>query len=287
MKFNLVLIRPKNNTDVNCFVETVIAEQQALLELGHDVIISENTNIKDRWNILYGYNVIPYDNSYKQYHIIIRQLEQLPAENGWLSWHIGAEMKRFMKNANFIWDYSSVNVKFIQKHLKGNVRLLKHGYSPVLDHLQSAKLQDIDYAFFGGSNPRRFEIFKGISDTLGIRKGVWARHLWGENRDKMLSRVKINLNIHMYDVAIQESARMSYMWNNCFAVVSEICKVDEYPLIPMRYAPKEFLARHLKTLLNCPHELETYRTVCYNAFKDNYRTVDMMRPLVKELEGAW
>jgi hypothetical protein len=86
-----------------------------------------------------------------------------------------------------------------------------------------ASEQDIDVLFFGTPSDRRLRILE-LLKAQGVR--VVARfNIWGAQRDELISRAKVVLNMHYYPTHIFEIVRVSYLLANHKAGVSE-CDPD-------------------------------------------------------------
>jgi hypothetical protein len=79
--------------------------------------------------------------------------------------------------------------------------------------------------FFGGAHERRVAIINELN-ARGYR--AWLEtNAYGEQRDALVARSKIILNIHSYDAHIFEIVRVSYMLANRKCVVSETGNDEE------------------------------------------------------------
>jgi SAM-dependent methyltransferase len=123
-----------------------------------------------------------------------------------------------------IWDYSKRNIAQFKK--MGCQNPLYHvpiGYVPELSCIVRAPTQDIDVLFYGSTNSRRKKIVEELK-----RKGLIVVALfgvYGKDRDDLIARAKIIVNIHYYDSNIFEIVRISYLLANHKAVVAE-CNED-------------------------------------------------------------
>lgn len=119
-----------------------------------------------------------------------------------------------------VWDYSIRNVEYIRA-LTGNVNLthVPIGYAPGLSRIAPAGSQDIDVLFYGSLNDRRAYIL----DQLEARGLTVVRMfgVYGEERDALIARAKVVLNVHYYEARILELVRVSYLLANRKAVVAE------------------------------------------------------------------
>lgn len=115
-----------------------------------------------------------------------------------------------------VWDYSPSNVAWFQER---GVRA-KHvpvGYVPELTRIKKYA-QEIDVLFYGLVNDRRRKI---LDDLRAAGLGVYEANCYGPERDALISRSKVVLNMHFYETGIFEMVRCSYLFANEVCVVSE------------------------------------------------------------------
>lgn len=123
-----------------------------------------------------------------------------------------------------VWDYSKANVAWWRKHGV----LAKHvevGYVPELARIPQAD-EDIDVLFYGAAHPRRRQILNELRER-GLN--VVAKFgVYGAERDVLIARSKVVLNVHYYEPGQFEISRVSYLLANKKCVVSETGIDDEY-----------------------------------------------------------
>jgi hypothetical protein len=132
----------------------------------------------------------------------------------------------FLKQAPQIWDYSPSNLAFLERRGYRNVLRIPLGYSSRLERITHADDKDIDVLFYGSPNARR----QRVIDDLQAR-GVKAENHFGKygaERDALIGRAKIVLNVHQFDSPVLEEARISFLLSNRCFVVSEIGEYDPY-----------------------------------------------------------
>jgi len=175
---------------------------------------------QDKINICFGLHEIgnkalvdkinPPDNS------IIVNLEQLDSA----VWLKGRYYYHLVQKYQ-VWDYSHNNIKVLKSKGITNVKKFEVGYSPSLETTTrlSAKIdKDIDVLFYGCINKRRLTMLKRLSAK---HKVSVYNNVWGEERDELITRAKIVLNIHFYDAKILEVVRLSHLVANRAFVISE------------------------------------------------------------------
>ena len=169
--------------------------------------------------VLFGLNNFT-EHSYLPKNYIAVQLEQSGVPN--TNWFTPLYFK-LLNGAIEVWDYSIRNVNNLKKHI--TVPLV---YVPLLymKHLtyeeRLTTKKDIDILFMGAMNKRREDLLNKLRENgLNVYMAD-TYNLWNEERDNIVKRSKILLNIHYYESAILETARLSYALSlgECF-VVSE------------------------------------------------------------------
>ena len=120
-----------------------------------------------------------------------------------------------------VWDYSSRNMEQLAPLIGHDRRqVLPVGYVPALTRIPRARVQDIDVLFYGAVNERRRDILMEIQ-----RAGLRVHSLfgvYGAERDALIARAKVVLNIHAHPTKVLEVVRISYLLANRKAVVTEL-----------------------------------------------------------------
>jgi hypothetical protein len=125
----------------------------------------------------------------------------------------------FLRRAQQVWDYSPQNLKFLAGRGHQNTRYVPIGYCPMLERIAAAPTKDIDVLFYGAATPRRRRIFDDLL-ARGVRF-VSVFGAYGPQRDQLIARSKIVLNLHQFDISALEQLRISYLLNNRCFVLSE------------------------------------------------------------------
>lgn len=146
---------------------------------------------------------------------IIYNLEQIFEQSPWLAPSYRNLLARFT-----VWDYSPRNLSNIGFFADPRrLHLVPIGYVPQLSAIPPAPVEDIDVLFYGSINQRRRAILGQLEGSgLRVRSG---RELRGAERDKLIARARIVLNLHFYPTAVFEIVRVSYLLANAKAVVAE------------------------------------------------------------------
>jgi hypothetical protein len=93
------------------------------------------------------------------------------------------------------------------------------GYVPELTRIDKADPQDIDVLFYGSMNERRAKVVHDL-EAAGLNV-VTVFGCYGAERDALIARSKVVLNMHYYTPGAFEAVRVSYLWANKKCVVSE------------------------------------------------------------------
>ena len=133
--------------------------------------------------------------------------------------------------------------------------------------------------FYGALNDRRRSVLLTLQEK-GLN--VQAVFTYGAERDEMISRAKVILNVHYYIPAVLEVARLGYLWANRKAVVSELNESTE--LAPgleacCIYAPYENLVNALLYLLKNKARREELEQRAFDDFS-RLKQEDFLRPVV-------
>ena len=178
---------------------------------------------------------------------ILYNSEQIHRDSPWLR---GAYAEGLRTRE--VWDYSAQNVRRLQELGARNVRHVPLGYVPELARIAPAR-EDIDVLFYGSVNPRR----KKILDELYARglKVVALFGVYGEERDRAISRAKLVLCLHFYEAKVFEIVRVAYLLSNEKAVVAE-WDVEQWEHADLREAlcavPYEGLVTACEALVRDP-----------------------------------
>jgi len=219
-RFHITLVRPEGFLHTEAFREVAETLQSGLRSLGHTAQIQENAVDAMATNVLLGAHLLsPEDALMVPPGSILYNLEQLGGPN---------LPKQFYELALRlqVWDYSRQNIRKWNAMSCGCPPVhVPLGYVPELSRIPSSQKQDIEVLFYGSLNERRARIVKTLKDA-GVK--VHATFgVYGKERDELIARSKIVLNIHFYDAKIFEIARVSYLLANSKAVVTELCSATE------------------------------------------------------------
>ena len=215
-RFNILVVHPEEYVSYAPFMGSANMLYFGLRRLGYDARIVANQFLRDATNIVLG-----------AHHLTAEIAEELPA--GTLVYN--TEQLREADNefvealrpfvARFeVWDHSLANVAVWRSLGMGDrVRYLQPGYLPESTTIDPATPADIDVLFYGNVSPRRMVVLDAIA-RAGIALHV-ACDVYGKERDKLIARSKVILNVHKNETAALEMARVAHVLSNRRALVSE------------------------------------------------------------------
>lgn len=214
-KFAVVLICPTGYIHSLALLEIAETIHFALLNLGFDSILTDAHESLGRRNIILGGHLL---NEASEYLVpedaIIYNFEQIDPSSPWLETNYLKLLK-----SHEVWDYSKINIVALKKLNISNITHVPLGYVNQLKRIKLHDNPDIDVLFYGSLNDRRSKIIDDLkSANLNV---VSLFGVYGAERDELISRSKIVLNIHFYDSKVFEIARISYLLSNGVCVVSE------------------------------------------------------------------
>jgi len=147
---------------------------------------------------------------------IIFNAEQVPPVDAAVPLGWAAYLSRLKRH--IVWDYSDTNRQRLAARGIDSV-LCPVGHYAKIERVPFCPNPDIDVLFYGSINERRKKILTGLTDA-----GFSVKHLfgiYGEDRDAIIARSKVILNVHFYPAPIWEIFRCSYAIANGKCVVSE------------------------------------------------------------------
>lgn len=221
-QYTLYTVSPPDYIHSRCFEELSLSLCAGLQELGYSA--KETTSADDmqgRVIVLGAHLLTIYPSMRIPANAIIFNTEQIRPDALWMS---NAYMDLLRKHT--VWDYSHENLHALAKRGVEGIDCGVQGiycgigYHEVLTRIQPAEYQDIDVLFYGSTNVRRMKIINEIR-AAGINIFVAPLGTYGAERDALIARSKIVLNLHFYEDAPFEIVRCSYLWANEKCVVSE------------------------------------------------------------------
>jgi SAM-dependent methyltransferase len=213
-RFQITLIRPEGFLHTEAFREVADALQFGLRGLGHTVRVQENVLDPAATNLLLGSHLLSRSEMLMlPTGSILYNLEQLGGPSLPDQFYEVAVRHR-------VWDYSLENIAtwnamkcaFPPVHVP-------LGYVPELSRIPAQSPQDIDVLFYGSLNQRRILVVKALKDAGVKIHTIFG--IYGKERDDLIARSKVILNVHFYGTKIFEMVRVSYLLANAKAVVAE------------------------------------------------------------------
>jgi hypothetical protein len=212
--FTIWIVTPRGYTHSRCFEEVALSLHEAFRALGRNApVVTDPAQLRGTVIVLGGHLLpklelavpLPAD-------LIVFNLEQIYLGSPWLEPHYVALLRQYP-----VWDYSRQNIAALAE-IGVTAALCGVGYMPALTRIAPAQ-KDIDVLFIGSGNDRRFKILNQIGAAGATLVSVFD--FYGEQRDGLIARAKILLNMHYYDAKVFEIVRVSYLLANRACVVSE------------------------------------------------------------------
>lgn len=216
MNFSILIVQPPNYVHSAAFNELAELIAHGLTDLGHRVIITVNEIRAGYRQILIGCHLLDAQQILDMpSDTIILNTEQV--RGTFDEWN--ATILEWIRHFE-VWDYSPRNIEAMSGRTTKPVRLLRIGHHPALERIVSAQEQDIDILFYGSRNDRRQQILDQLTAAGVAVKSVFG--VYGAERDALIARSKIVLNMHYFPTQIFEVVRVFYLLTNRKAVVSEV-----------------------------------------------------------------
>jgi hypothetical protein len=212
VRFAIVTSDSAQWTHARAFDEVADAIQAGLLELGHSCERSSGRLADPCTHILFGGHLLPHAASLDPGTILFN-LEQIVPGALWVNQEYLERLRR-----NRVWDYSARNIAALAKLGIRDVTHVPLGHAQVLERIPSAR-EDIDVLFYGVYNERRMAPLRRLAERGWNVK--WARGVYGRERDELIARSRIVVNLHFYEESRLEVARCFYLLANGRFVLSE------------------------------------------------------------------
>lgn len=218
-RFLIGIAKYGRDQHARCFEDVARAVYHSLQSLGHEVEYATREAWQSRPGrlIMFGVNNVPDPDRIVATDAIVYNSEQLSAL-GDPRWQMGC-FEQYRQHV--VWDYAEVNVARLRDLGIERPVLCPVGYCPSMTKPWSSTKseEDIDVLFYGSISPRRREVLDALTNV-----GIRVAHLfgvYGDERDAVIARSKIVLNLHHYERSIFEIFRVSHLLANRKCVVSE------------------------------------------------------------------
>lgn len=199
--------------------EVIETLQWGLASLGYEVTTNLNLIAKDATNIVLGFQMLSEsDIDHLPPDTIVYNFEQIA---GFSPDQIKPVYRAAARRLH-VWEYSERNLAAWQQLRPTNFPIhVPVGWAPTLAKIPRSEPQDIDVLHYGLPSDFRFAVFNAL-----CQKGlscVYACGLYGAERDSLIARAKLVLNVNMYAQSrIFEIVRVSYLLSNSKAVVADV-----------------------------------------------------------------
>ena len=216
---NVCLIKPKNYVHYLALQELAELIHFSVLELGLKSQITFNycDNNPSTKNIVLGAHLLN-DNLIEDIpeNTIIFNTEQIESiTENWKKKILNLARKNII-----FWDYSQYNLDYLSKTINIKGKLFQIGYQKELNRINHNIDKNIDVLFYGSINARREHIINKLKDRKINVKTLFG--VYGKERDDLIAKSKLILNMHMYDSKIFEIVRVFYLLSNSIPVISEV-----------------------------------------------------------------
>jgi hypothetical protein len=250
MPFAVTIVAPPGYQHSLAFLELAETVHYGLRALGHDSVLTTDGVLPGRRHVVLGANLLATDPIPLAPDAILYNLEQIAPGSPWLKPEMLALFRRHP-----VWDYSARNADALVALGLPRPQVVPIGYVPQLTRIAPAAAEDIDVLFYGTLNERRARVLEALR-----ARGANVVHAFGKyagERDALIARAKLCLNVHHYDAKVFEIVRVSYLLANARAVVSErgADVEDERAFEPgVAFAPYDRLVDRCLALLAAPDE---------------------------------
>jgi hypothetical protein len=244
MEFSVLIVTPPNYTHAECFREVAETISHGLQEFGHAAQVTTAMRPGTR-HIVLGPHILLHYPLPLPADSILYNLEQLPLrDDAWVR-RYAALLSRYS-----VWDYADENRAMLAQLGIARTGLLPLCHYPGLTRIPQNIGKDIDILFIGSLNERRRNMLGTMQEAgMGV---VSLFNKYGLERDSMIARAKILLNMHFYEARIFEAVRVSYYLANGLCVLSEAsgdARLDAEWGAGVCFAPYQDLARKAQALL--------------------------------------
>ena len=207
-------VRPSGNIYAQAYAELSETTFYGLQQLGCSCKRITNARDASGMTIVVGaHNWTDDEISHLSSDTIIYNTEHM----GWIE-QFGTIYLTILKKYE-VWDYRRDTAAALSDLLGKEVKLVPFGFVPQLSRIEKSGVEEIDVLFYGAPNPRRLKILDELS-SRGLRVH-YVSDVFGTDRDDLIARSKVILNVHFYLPGVFESLRVCYALANRKAVVTE------------------------------------------------------------------
>ncbi|MHB1305312.1 MAG: glycosyltransferase family protein [Acidiphilium sp.] len=245
--FQVVVVRPPGYPHSEAFREVAAAIFHGMRNFGVSVTAGEAALAPDTIPVIFGANLLS-PGSRLPTHSVIFNLEQIGSGSVWVS-----EAYLQLLARHTVWDYSLSNIEALIHHGVTSIYHVPIGYVAALERIPLAP-KDIDVLFYGSMNARRQHIIEGLRGA-GVNV-VAVSGIYGAQRDALIARARIVLNVHYYESKIFEIVRVFYLLANAACVISEdgLDPMEQDFASGVEFVPYDQIIERCRALLSTPQE---------------------------------
>lgn len=222
MKYSISIVALLNYKHAGVFNEIINLIYFSFKNLGLDIILSKKIE-KDRRNIIVGVNLLRYKKNINIADVrdfFPKDTILYNAESAEQSEHFDTITQAFLREYE-VWDFNDYNAKLLNDRYGTKIKKsFLMGYIKQLDVINHDRTKDIDILFMGAINNRRKKI---LDDMKNI--GLNVVHLfgvYGKEKDLIIERSKLHINIHSQGPRVLEPFRINYYLINGCPILSEM-----------------------------------------------------------------
>lgn len=215
LPLQILWIKPAGFAHAESLREAVEAVHHGLAQAGIDAPVVENRVLPDRLPIVFGAHLLGVgEEAQIPPHSILYNLEQLAPG------YAGGSPRYLDMLARFrVWEGLPSNAEHLRRWgVNPLAQWVPLRYVPQLSRIAPAT-EDIDVLFYGIASARRQSILESLHER-GL-KVVAANGVFGAERDALIARARVVLNVHFADAGKLEVPRLLYLLANRKAVVGE------------------------------------------------------------------
>jgi hypothetical protein len=265
-------LKPHNE----CFREVARGVSDALRLLGHEVVSARHA--KPGRMILFGANDPASRYTRKAASdVIVYNAEQIVGSRE-------SDPSQVLASGvdSVIWDYSSINAERLRARGFSRAVHCPVGYIASMTTISLGD-EDVDVLFYGWVNDRRREILTALADA-GLKIVAVSGGFYGQERDRMIARAKVVLNLHFYEQSIFEIFRCSHLWANRRCVLTEGGGIDDSLEDLARrccaYAPRDQIVDECRRLVASDRE----RREVAERGHEEFKKIDLVESVRRALE---
>jgi len=182
---------------------------------------------EDKDNLLFGvHEVCELFYPYFSPNSIIFNTEQLDFKNEWVNENYISILKSYR-----IFDYCKSNQRWLKDNLRIESKLINFSL-PLSKYSKDISIRDVDILFYGTYTEEREKLYQELLSHFGNKIKILFRYeLWGDEKEDLINRSKIILNLHRYETKLFQIVRVFPLLHTNRIIISEKCSdQDDYNL---------------------------------------------------------